>query len=267
MRNVLLFIHDDAGQEARLQAALDLTRALGGHLTCLDVSLLPVVTDNYFPTGATATLLSDECAREKANRTRIEARLSHEDVPWNCIEMIGNAADCIRENAGLADVIVLNREFEKVQDPAVTRLADEMVVRSGRPIVAVSETTRRFDVAGPVLVAWDGSPASSAALRAAIPLLKLAERVIILEVEDGSIEHPAEEAAEYCSRHGIKPLIQRETASRDIPSTVILDQIAAHRATYLVMGGFGHRRWVEAAFGGVTRRMLKECPVPLFLAH
>ena len=43
MKNVLLLIHDDAGQEARLQAALDVTRALEGHLTCLDVAIVPPV--------------------------------------------------------------------------------------------------------------------------------------------------------------------------------------------------------------------------------
>jgi hypothetical protein len=35
MKNVLLLVHDDLGQEARLQAALDIVRAIGGHLHCL----------------------------------------------------------------------------------------------------------------------------------------------------------------------------------------------------------------------------------------
>src|SRR3989344_3652734 len=36
MKNILLLVHDDHGQEARLQAALDITRAVEGHLTCID---------------------------------------------------------------------------------------------------------------------------------------------------------------------------------------------------------------------------------------
>lgn len=52
----------------------------------------------------------------------------------------------------------------------------------------------------------------------------------------------------------------------DIPSTVILCVIEEIRAAYLVMGGFGHSRFIEAAFG-VTRRRLEESPVPLFLVH
>lgn len=39
MKTVLLLGHNDAGQEARLQAALDLTRALSGHLICVDIPI------------------------------------------------------------------------------------------------------------------------------------------------------------------------------------------------------------------------------------
>jgi len=35
----------------------------------------------------------------------------------------------------------------------------------------------------------------------------------------------------------------------------------------VVMGGFGHRRFVETLLGGVTRTMLAKSPIPVFLAH
>jgi nucleotide-binding universal stress UspA family protein len=33
------------------------------------------------------------------------------------------------------------------------------------------------------------------------------------------------------------------------------------------MGAYGHSRLAEAIFGGVTKRLLDESPVPLFLVH
>ena len=78
MKNILLLVHDDAGQEARFQASLDVCRALGGHLACLDVAILPKVTGDMY--GATAMLLADERERESANRTKLESRLAAEDV-------------------------------------------------------------------------------------------------------------------------------------------------------------------------------------------
>ena len=42
MKTILVLIQDDAGQEARLRAALDVARAVGGRLVCLDVAIARV---------------------------------------------------------------------------------------------------------------------------------------------------------------------------------------------------------------------------------
>jgi len=42
MKNILLLVHDDKGKEARLRAAIDLARGFDGHLSCIDVSSLPL---------------------------------------------------------------------------------------------------------------------------------------------------------------------------------------------------------------------------------
>jgi len=88
-----------------------------------------------------------------------------------------------------------------------------------------------------------------------------------VEVEDGSVKSPAEEAAAYLSRHGIKPIVVKEDADGDPASAVIMAKANSGRFDYLVMGGFGHARFVEALLGGVTRRMLTESPIPVFMAH
>ena len=267
MKNILVLMHADAGQEARLQAALDLTRALGGHLTCLDVAIMPPFVGDYADFGGSALVMADEQQRERANRTMTEARLEAEDVPYDWIDANGFLSPTVRDSAGLADVIVLNRELSSAHYPDMKEVVGEVLLKSGKPILAVPESARRFNAFGNALVAWDGSREAVVALQAATPLLAKAAMVTILEVRDGSIRTPAEDAAEYLSRHGIKPVIRRESAAMDLPSTVILDAIAGTHAAYLVMGGFGHSRFVEAALGGVSKRMLQECPVPLFLAH
>jgi uncharacterized protein YrzB (UPF0473 family) len=94
MKNILLLVHDDAGQEARFQAALDIARGLAGHLTCLDVVQMPVMAGDYDGMGS-AMLLADEREREAGNRTALEARLAKEDVTWDWVDAVGDIADCI----------------------------------------------------------------------------------------------------------------------------------------------------------------------------
>src|SRR6478752_5775576 len=92
MENILLLVHQDTGQEARLQAALDVTRALMGHLTCADISVMPAMADDYIGSMGTAMLLEDERAREAENRLNLEARLAGEMAVWDWIDLIGEIA-------------------------------------------------------------------------------------------------------------------------------------------------------------------------------
>ncbi|WP_256731447.1 universal stress protein [Sphingomonas sp. dw_22] len=267
MKNVLVLMHDDAGQEARFQAALDLTRALDGHLTCVDVSITPLFIGDYAGTGGEALMMADEQAREKENRERMEARLRVEDVPYDWIDECGFLSPCMRDAATMADLVVLNREIDGIHFPDMRELVGDVLLKSNKPIIAVPASARRFDAFGNALVAWDGSREAEAALRAAVPLLRHAKSVTILAADDGSLKIPAQSAAEYLSRHGIEPEIRERSALTELASTVVLDTVKAIDAAYVVMGGFGHSRFIEAAFGGVTKRMLKESPVPIFLAH
>ena len=266
MKNVLVLMHDDDGQEARFQAALDLTRMLDGHLSCVDISILPLFVGDYAEVGGAALLMDQEEKRETANRTHMEQRLRTEDVPYTWLDKTGFLGPSLRDSIGMADIVVLNRELDSAY-PDMIKLVGEVAVKTEKPILAVPASAKRLHVTGPALVAWDGSSACEAALRAAVPLLAHAGSVTLLVIDDGSLRLPVTEAAEYLSRHGIKSVVRQIDANGDLPSSIILHTIAALDAAYLVMGGFGHRRFLEAAFGGVTQRMLEECPVPLFLAH
>lgn len=260
MKNILVLVHDDEAQEARFQAALDVTRALDGHLTCIDVVLLPETPAELWDGGVgSAMVLAEERSREAANRVALEQRLAKEDVSWNWIDMTGEPARCLRNASAIADLIVVDR------DPYGA--AAGLMRESGTPVLAVSDQARGIDVNGRALVAWDGSPEAEAALRAAVPLLKLAEHVMILQVDDGSIRVPVGEAASFLSRHDIHPLVILETAAQGRAEEIILAAIGERRADYLVMGGFGRSILVETLFGGVSRSLLSKSPVPLFMAH
>ena len=266
MKNILVLVHDDSGQEARVQAALDIARAVNGHLTCLDVAVMPVYASDVI--GATAILAADERRAAAGNRARLEPRIVAEELPFDWIEQSGYLGQTVMNAVGLADIIVLNRDLDDdTGSPDMYELVGDLLIRAGRPIVAVPRDSRGFDVHGHVLIAWDGSPQADAALRAATPLLSFAAAVTLIEIDDGSLRLPATDAAAYLSRHGIHAAVRQERATFDLPSTIILDRIDEEKPAYLVMGGFGHSRFVEAALGGVTKRMLHECTIPIFLAH
>jgi len=265
MKTILLLVHDDEGQEARLQASLDVARAIDGHLKCLDVAVMPVFVGDFYSGAGEAMLLADERRQEADNRVRIEVRLAKEDVPWDWTDTTGALAPALEEAALLADLIVVNRALD-FPIPDMRGVAGDLLIRSGKPILAVPQESRGFDPRGHVLICWDGSPCATAAMRAAVPLLKLAGTVMLLEIGEDGVSSSAEDAAEYLSRHEVHAVIERRPSVAH-KADMILDQIAQERADYVVMGGFSHLRLQEALFGGVTRTMLGKCPVPIFMAH
>lgn len=267
MKTILLLAHDDSGQEARFQAAVDVVRAVDGHLTCLDVAIMPAMigADYVGDVGATM-LLRDEVARESANRTHLEFRLMHEDVPWDWSETTGEIGQCLRAASELADLIVVNRQLDDFPLPDMCGAASGLVIKSGKPLLAVPPDLTRLDLSR-AMVAWDGSVCAAAALRAAVPLLALAEQVTILEIGAGTEDAPAEDAAAYLSRYAIAAIVERVPRNEVRVADQIVDHALAIGAGYIVMGGFGHLRFVEALFGGTTRALLTHSPLPLFLAH
>lgn len=101
MKNILLLVHHDCGQEARLQAALDLTRAFGGHLACLDVTPYPVMVSATHFGSAEAVVVREESESEAKNRAIVSDRLMHEDVRWSWSDTMDDSA------AWHADYIVM----------------------------------------------------------------------------------------------------------------------------------------------------------------
>lgn len=266
MKNILLLAHDDAGQEARLQAALDLTRALSGHLNCINTVQIPVVVDGFGGAGM-AVLVEDEREREAANKARLEPRLNAEGVSWSWTEATGYLPDCVVDAAKTADLIVLNRQLDEFPAPDMRHVATEVLTHSRALVVAVSDACRGFNAAGKALIAWDGSERAMATLQRAVPLLALASDVKLLQVgelDDYSVS--IEDAATYLSRHGVKAEAEIAPAA-DSVAVAIRMEAERYGAAYLVMGAYSHSRIREALFGGVTRAMLTACTLPLVLGH
>lgn len=266
MKNILLLVHDDAGQESRLQAALDVARAVDGHLTCLDVIQPPVLAGDYVSMAGQALMLEEEQEREARNREQLRQILSCEDVPWDMRHITGDAAHCVADAAGLADLIVVNRKLDTLAALDMLSIATSVVLKSGKPIIAVGDDHRGFSVQR-ALIAWDGSPAATAAMQAAIPLLRLASYVQLFQIQRKRHPNSVAEAAAYLSRHDIHPVVRTVAESLRDPAELIQEACVQCAASYCVMGAYGHSPLREAIFGGVTRTMLLSSDVPLFLAH
>lgn len=264
MKNILLLVHDDHGQEARLQAALDIARAVEGHLTCIDVTPYPVIAGDGFGFAETVVVL-DERESEAKNKAVISDRLSREDVSWSWIDVMDEIAAAVLDAADLADLIVLNCALDGFPLPDMRDITSRIVARASAPVLAVPGGLERFELER-ALVAWDGRPSSAAALRAAVPLLAFAKEVEIFTAQGPDTHIAPEEAALYLSRHGIRAVVRSTDIGKFHADFLIADEAVLFGADYIVMGAYGRGRLRET-FGGTTRNLLTKNKHALLMSH
>ena len=123
-----------------------------------------------------------------------------------------------------------------------------------------------------MLAAWDGSAPAARALGDALPLLRRAERVALAVVDPERLggrvgEQPGADMAAHLARHGVRVEVQAVPSGGLATADVLLDLAADTGADLLVMGGYGHSRLRELAFGGTTRDVLGRMTVPVLLAR
>jgi len=197
----------------------------------------------------------------------IEARLAREGVSWDWLAADGDASDRLVEHARLADVVVMSAGPFAHQAALQLGRTGDVAIRAPAPVLAVPEGTAGIDVAGAALLCWDGGQEAGTALRAALPLLKLAQSVTLLTVAEKDTPYTARAAAAFLSRHDIHAEVI-ERGGDDANIEQVIRSVAAEReVAWIVQGAYGHSRMRQMLFGGVTRGLLADAPVPILMAH
>ena len=120
-------------------------------------------------------------------------------------------------------------------------------------------------------MAWKDTAESRKAIVAALPLLRKAEQLTVVEIVSDASERDAAAAcvadvANWLQRHNIQASARVELSAGDAGSQ--LDAIASEaRIDIIVAGAYGHTRLSEWIFGGVTRHLLRQSSACALLAH
>jgi len=142
---------------------------------------------------------------------------------------------------------------------------------SPRPVIAVpARLNIKLDDPGrTILVAYDGSLQAARALQAfqTSGLAGVAPTIVVsVSSEQLEASRAAERAIDYLRQHDIKAEAHPVTTDK-ATAPVLLEAAAAHKSVLIVIGGYGKPILLEFFMGSVTRTLLAESPVPLFLYH
>jgi protein CrcB len=263
-RTVLAVLDRPEQAAALLYAASDLLRLTGeGRIMALVVRMPPI--DAILPSEEIMTADREAAIRAAQEgwagdlRERVTvwmAAAPGQSVDWLDVE--GDAAQVMTDQGRRAQAVVIERPRHHVTE----RMRDCLhaaLFETARPVLVVPPGHRgRFGQT--IAIAWKDDARAAKAVQSSLPLLRQARDIHVLCV------------GEYAS---LPPLLAQE----GIPATLhhlpgdeaVGDELlsAAHQAgaDLLVMGAFAHGAWRERMFGGVTRTMLAQADLPLWMQH
>ena len=175
------------------------------------------------------------------------------------------------QQALYADLLVLGQHdpYASVAGGEPAGFLESVLIATDRPALILPYEGKFETHSHNVVIGWNATPQAARAITAALPWLRNAGRVHVLEAVDESEQHHAGELdiAQYLRSHGIVPELHRHRASVPDVGEVLLSLSSEVGADLLVMACYRHSRLRELMLGGASRSLLRTMTLPVLIAH
>jgi nucleotide-binding universal stress UspA family protein len=273
-KTILVHLNDSRRAERVLEPAAQLATRFNSHLiglhACSAVPASPIpMASSALGSIVAAERRNSEALAEVFQRVTTAkpyvAEWRLQKVPH--VDLAG----VVMEHGRAVDLIVAGQTDPDWDLSPLMDFPERLALESGRPVLVIPYAGRYSTVGRRAVVAWKGSREAARAVFDALPLLREAQAVHILEIkerdDDGAVLAPDTSIAAALGRHGIKPEVRTSVTSDISVGDEILSRAADLDADLLIMGAYGHSRFRELVFGGVTRHIAKHMTLPTLLSH
>lgn len=233
----------------------------------LNYPVVPGFVQAEVPSEIIEQRYQDIRAEAEEKRKEFDATMSKEAIAGEFRLMEGDTADAMAMCARYGDLVVVS-QADPDNPSADDRLAEDLVMASGRPILVVPYTGDQTNIGKRTMVAWNGTREATRAAHDALPMLAQADEVVVFSVNPEDRDHIA--GADICThlaRHGVNATPKHIVAPDMRVGDILLSAVADNGIDLLVMGGYGHSRLRELAFGGATREIFNAMTCPVMMSH
>ena len=272
---VMVSLALDQPNEARLQVACELAeRFEAGIVGVAAANFAPPI---YFTDGAAAQALIDQ---EEASINRRLADLEAQfraatrnrggRAEWR--SAMDFPARFVLAQVRCADLLVSGGQSPAFSDAFALASPKDLVMQAGRPLLVVPDRINWLDLRS-VLVAWKDTPEARRAVADALPMLRKARDVAIVEIAEQDDDRSAVMArvgdvAAWLARHGVTATARVPENAGNETAAVQLENIAGEvGAGLIIAGAYGHSRFRELILGGVTQYLVTKSARCVLLSH
>jgi len=273
-KTILVHLNDRRRAEKMLGPAVLLARRYNAHLIGLHV--YPSVLSPPVPVPGSkhiaGTVLQFERGESDAIGAIFSAMTANQPFvsEWRTIKApLFEIPTVVMDHARSTDLIVAGQADPSWNFSLTMDFPERLALESGRPVLVVPNVGHHLEFGRNVLIAWKPTREAARAAFDALPMLKDAQRVQVLEVKQSADTPlmPNTSIAAALGRHGIKPILRSAEKPDSKVGDEILSCLAEEGADLLVMGAYGHSRVREYVLGGATRHIARHMTVPTLWSH
>ena len=238
-----------------------------GHTACTPIQIL--YGDGY----AYGDVFEEDRKEIAAEMAHTEAEFrdamgnGRRGLEWQQASLVSSLSDYLASMAGRADLLLLDGAPAGSSNAARQVDAGEVIMQAGRPVLVAGAAALRLER---VMVAWKDTREARRAIADALPLLKRASQVTVVEVAGAASIEPARARLDgvvgWLAAHDVAAQVRVVASTGD--DAAQLGAIAAELdAGLVVAGAYGHSRVREWALGGVSKALLHPADRASFVSH
>lgn len=257
-KDILVYLDPTPDAETRLKVAVDMARLHGARLLGLEACAPAAFEKGWFDRTTNLPDVFEQATRVAGVEGRYEAI-----DRWA-------AAGRHHEYAHYADLIVASQPEFEARQLVAPGLPEDALLSSGVPMLLLPYDWKRRPIGERVLIAWKSSREAARAVHDAMPFLSRAKRVTAFTYAprpDGTGQEP-DSLIDHLQRHGVDAEASRWPNGGGLtPVDALFASLEAQEADLIVAGAYGHARWVEGLFGGVSHDLIRQPSLPVLLSH
>lgn len=269
---VMVYVEADGTPELRVRLAAGLVDKF--HATLIGLT----AEANRLPLAAAGDVISDELVEIENETTRTKladkgewfrriAAADHRKIEWRALQEF--PIEALTCEARSADLIVIGQHTGP-GDAYNALDSGAAILRAGRPALVVPDKVGSL-TAEHIVIGWKETREARRATQDALPFLRDATRVTIVEIcepgEEATARDHIDDVAKHLSRHrisvGPKVILQQEGSG----AAQLIQLAKDEKADLLVTGAYGHSRMGEWIFGGMTHDLLATGPICCLMSH
>jgi nucleotide-binding universal stress UspA family protein len=272
---VMVSLALDQPNDARLQVAGEFAERFEAAI--VGVAAAQFAPPLYFTDGAEAQGLIDQgeasvkrrlAGLEAQFRAATRNRAGHAE--WR--SAMDFPTRFVLAQARCADIVVSGGHSPAFSDAFALASPKDLVMQAGRPLLVVPDGVNWLDLRS-VLVAWKDTPEARRAVADALPMLRKAGEVTIVEIPEdddarSTVMARVTDVAAWLARHGISAIARVSDGARHETAAALLETVAGDvGAGLIVAGAYGHSRFRELILGGVTQYLVTQSARCVLLSH